>query len=252
MKIIGTGTQKIEQELQERFPDTRTLRMDADTISASNNHEMVLERFEKEKIPILVGTQMVTKGLNFENVTLVGVIDADLSLYVNHFRAAESTFSMLTQVIGRAGRGAHAGRALIQTMTPEHSVIRLAAYQDYDTFFAQEITIRRLHRFPPFGDLMTVLFMGLFERDTLAAAERFRQQLEKTLRENELWPDAMQILGPSPASVAKINNSYRFRLMLQCDNTRLVRLLLAQLLKTFMKDKTNKGINVLLDVHSYE
>ena len=119
MKRVGFGTQKVEQELAERFPGVQVLRMDADTITASNNHETILTKFQEEKIPILLGTQMVTKGLNFETVTLVGVLDADMSLYVDNFRAAETTFSMLTQVVGRAGRGQLGGRAIIQTMTPE-------------------------------------------------------------------------------------------------------------------------------------
>ena len=252
MKVIGTGTQKIEQELEERFPGIEILRMDADTVTASNNHERILHRFKEERIPILVGTQMVTKGLNFENVTLVGIVDADLSLYVNHFRAAETTFSVLTQVIGRAGRGAYAGRAMIQTMTPEHSVIQLAARQDYDLFFEQEITLRQLHHFPPFGDLITVLFLGLFEHDTLQAAVSFRRQLEATAYANGMPNDLIQILGPSPAAVAKINNSYRFKLTLQCENSKFIRLLLAQRIKEFSKDKKNKGINVVADIHSYE
>ena len=252
MKILGTGTQKVEQELQARFPHTQVLRMDADTISASNNHEMILERFQKEKVPILIGTQMVTKGLNFEDVTLVGVIDADQSLYINHYRAAETTFSMLTQVIGRAGRGNHTGRAMIQTMTPEHSVIQLAAKQDYQQFFLQEITIRQLHRYPPFGDLLTVLFLGRIEQETLSGAVDFRRMLETAAAAYGISPKQLQILGPSPASVAKINNSYRFRLMLQCESTKNMRRLLSQLLKTFLKDKKNKGIHVVVDVHSYE
>jgi len=252
LKPLGTGTQKLEQELHDLFGDIEILRMDADTISASNSHEFILEKFRKEQIPILIGTQMVTKGLNFDQVTLVGVIDADMSLYVNHFRASETTFSMLTQVIGRSGRGENPGRAVIQTLTPEHSVIQLAAKQDYETFFEQELTIRRLHRFPPFGDLFTVMFMGVFEQDTLSAAVTFRQKLELAAQQNGMDPSGFQILGPSPAAVAKINNSYRFRLTLQCENTRLVRLLLSQLLKDFTKDKKNKGISAFADLNSYE
>ena len=245
MKIVGTGTQKVEQELQERFPGVPALRMDADTITASNSHEAILERFRTEKIPILIGTQMVTKGLNFENVTLVGVIDADMSLYVNHFRASETTFSMLTQVIGRSGRGAYQGRAMIQTMTPEHSVIRLAACQDYDRFFEQEITLRQLHGFPPFADLFTVEFIGLFDSATLSAAYDFRCMLEQAGPE-------LQILGPSPAPVAKVNNRYRYRLTVRCGNSRPVRLLLSQQLQLFSKDKKHKGITAIADINSYE
>ena len=252
LKPLGTGTQKLEQELREQFGEIGILRMDADTISASNSHEVILEKFRKKQIPVLIGTQMVTKGLNFDQVTLVGVIDADASLYVNHFRASETTFSMLTQVIGRSGRGENPGRAIIQTLTPEHSVIQLAAQQDYETFFEQELTIRRLHRFPPFGDLFTVMFLGFFEQDTLSAAVAFRQDLELAIRSNGLTPSDFQILGPSPAAVAKVNNSYRFRLTLQCENSRVIRLLLSQQLKMFSKDKKNKGITAFADLNSYE
>ena len=252
MKVLGTGTQKIEQELQELLPGIGVLRMDADTISASNNHEAILERFEKEQIPVLLGTQMVTKGLNFDNVTLVGVVDADLSLYVDHFRAAETTFSMLTQVVGRAGRGTHPGMAMIQTMTPEHAVIRLAANQDYDSFFDLELRIRRLHRCPPFCDLFTVVFFGRIEDQTFFAAKEFRRQLETALHEQVFSEQQMAVLGPSPAAVAKINNTYRFRLTLQCRNSRSIRLLLSRLLKDFAKEKRNRGINAYADINAYE
>ena len=252
MKTVGTGTQKVEQEIRQLFPEIEVLRMDADTVSASNSHEAILNRFQKEKIPVLIGTQMVTKGLNFENVTLVGVVDADMSLYVNHFRAAETTFSMLTQVIGRSGRGEMAGRAMIQTMTPEHTVISLAAQQDYDTFFDLEITMRQMHRCPPFGDLFSIHFSGPFETQTQASAYWFRQQLEAAIGQSEFANAGYQVLGPSPAAVAKVNNTFRYGLTLRCANSRNLRLLLAQLLKRFSKEKYNKGITAFADINSYE
>ena len=252
LKVVGTGTQKVETELLELLPDTRLLRMDADTISASNPHEAILEKFRKENVPILLGTQMVTKGLNFENVTLVGVVDADMSLYVNHYRAAETTFSMLTQVVGRAGRGEKNGIAMIQTMTPEHHVIRLAAAQDYDGFYDTEIRLRQLHGCPPFADLFTVLFSGPFEVPTLDAAKEFRRMLEAMLTRQEYREIPMEILGPSPAAVAKINNAFRFRLTIKCENSRPVRLLLSHLLKTFAKDQKHHRISAFADINSYE
>ena len=252
MKTVGTGTQKVEQEIRQLFPEIEVLRMDADTVSASNSHEAILNRFQKEKIPVLIGTQMVTKGLNFENVTLVGVVDADMSLYVNHFRAAETTFSMLTQVIGRSGRGEMAGRAMIQTMTPEHTVISLAAQQDYDAFFDLEITMRQMHRCPPFGDLFSIHFSGPFETQTQASAYWFRQQLEAAIGQSEFANAGYQVLGPSPAAVAKVNNTFRYGLTLRCANSRNLRLLLAQLLKRFSKEKYNKGITAFADINSYE
>ncbi len=252
LKAVGSGTQQIEQELRELFPDTEILRMDADTISATNSHEALLERFRKKNIPILLGTQMVTKGLNFENVTLVGVLNADMSLYVNHFRAAETTFSMLTQVVGRSGRGIKLGRAIIQTMTPEHSVIRLAARQEYDRFYELEISLRSLQKAPPFSDIFTIMFVGLFEAQTVAAAGFFRQQLDLMLQNpmyRELW---LEVYGPSPAPVAKINHSYRYRVILHGSNQRPMRQLLAHLLQIFAKDKISKGVTAYVDVNAYE
>lgn len=252
LKPVGTGTQKVEQELHTLYPDMPVLRMDADTISASNPHEAVLERFQKENIPVLVGTQMVTKGLNFENVTLVGVVDADMSLYVDHYRAAETTFSMITQVVGRSGRGTHAGRAVIQTMTPEHSVIQLAAAQNYAQFYDLEITLRQLHQCPPFGDLFTVSFSGPFEDRTLASAAIFRTQLESMLHSPAYQAVQARILGPAPAVIAKINNIYRYRLVLYCSNQKPVRQLLSYVLQLFAKDRRNKGVTAFIDVNSYE
>ena len=158
MKHIGFGTQKVEEELTRLFPGTELLRMDADT--TAGGHEEILQTFERERVPILLGTQMVAKGLDFENVTLVGVLSADISLYVDNYRAAERTFSLLTQVVGRAGRGGKTGRAVIQTYTPGNDVIRCAARQDYDAFYESEIRMRRLRRYPPFADLFTVTVSG--------------------------------------------------------------------------------------------
>lgn len=252
LKIVGTGTQKIEAELSQLLPTTPVLRMDADTVTISNNHEAILEKFQTERIPVLIGTQMVTKGLNFENVTLVGVVDADMSLYVNHYRAAETTFSMLTQVIGRSGRGNKPGTAIIQTMTPEHAVIRMAAAQDYDAFYNMEIEIRRLQGCPPFCDLFTVQFSGLYEEQVLHGAWDFRHALEAMLKRPEYAEQALEILGPSPAAIAKINHAYRYRLTIKCENTKQFRLLLAHLLKTFTKEQKHKGVSAYADINSYE
>jgi primosomal protein N' (replication factor Y) len=163
MRPLGVGTQKVEQELSETFPGVGILRMDADTVGATHAHETLLRRFEAERTPILIGTQMVAKGLDFENVTLVGVLAADLSLYVDHFRAGERTFSLLSQVVGRAGRGGKRGRAVIQTYTPDNDVIRAAAAQDYEAFYRSEIRMRALRRYPPFGDLITLTVTGADE-----------------------------------------------------------------------------------------
>ena len=252
LKPIGTGTQKVVEELAALLPDTPVLRMDADTVGAVNSHEKLLAKFESERIPLLVGTQMVAKGLDFENVTLVGVLDADLSLYVDNYRAAETTFSMITQVVGRAGRGASSGTALVQTMTPENAVILLAARQDYDRFYQMETELRRLRGCPPFQDLFVVTFTGAFEDRVAAGARRFRELLWQMCRLEAYRDWKIQVLGPAPAAVVKVNNRYRYRLTLSCTNTRQVRRLIAYLLQIFMKDGQSRGVTAFADVNPYD
>ena len=252
LKLVGTGTQRVQLELEELFPGIRTLRMDADTVSATNPHERILRRFREEHLDVLIGTQMVTKGLNFEDVTLVGVLDADLSLYVNSFRAAETTFSMLTQVIGRSGRGLSEGSAVIQTFTPDNTVIRLAAAQDYDKFYEMELSLRELRGCPPFCDLITVTFCGGQEQPLLAGASRFRTHLAAALQQEPYRSIAMRILGPAPAAIARINNVYRYQLTLAARVDRLVLRLVAALLREFAKDKQNRGITAFADLNAHD
>jgi len=247
--FIGVGTQKVQEELAELFPGVEVLRLDADTVSAAHPHEEILDRFRKERVPILVGTQMVAKGLDFENVTLVGVIAPDLSLYVDDFRAAERTFSLLTQVVGRAGRGGRLGRAVIQTYTPENDVIRFAAAQDYGNFYRTELPMRRLRGLPPFLDKVTIAASGLEEGAVLRCCVRLRRELEPAFaRLGGPW----QILGPAPAGVAKVNDRYRYRLTLCGRLDRPARALLARALRAAQKDKENKGVSVFADVDPYE
>ncbi len=251
-KQIGVGTQKIQEQLGKHFGSESILRMDADTVSAVNTHEKLLHRFQEEQIPILLGTQMVAKGLNFENVTLVGVLDADLALYIGDYRAAENTFSMITQVIGRAGRGALGGRALIQTMTPENQVIRLAAQQDYDAFYRMEIPLRQLRGCPPFCDLISLTFCGREEERIWRAAQSFRSILLGNLNSEYYRDQQVRILGPAPAQVARVNFVYRCKLTLSCRNTRPLRQLLSHLIREFYKEKGNRGIGIYADVNGNE
>ncbi len=249
-KPIGVGTQKAEEELKVLLPGLTVDRMDADTVSAAHTHEQILRHFQQEKVNVLLGTQMVAKGLNLPEVTLVGVLDADLSLYADSFRAAETTFHMLTQVVGRAGRGDTPGKAVIQTLAPEHQVIGLGAKQDYDGFYKLELPLRRLQSLPPFGDLVTVTFSGQEEPNVLQGAEKFRLSLCACLRE-EAIPDCT-VLGPAPCAVPKINYHFRYRLMLRCRLTRPLRGLLAQLLRQFWQDRQTRGVSAFVDVNGYE
>ena len=250
LKAIGTGTQKVQQELAALFPDMETSRMDADTVSAVNTHEKILEHFQKENVPVLLGTQMVAKGLNLPNVTLVGVLDGDLSLYSGGFRAGETTFNMLTQVVGRAGRGDSAGRAVIQTLQPEHQVIGLAAKQDYDGFYDLEIRFRQAQAAPPFGDFALVTFSGQEEGQVLRGAAVFRDSLNAWLR--QVPEEKCGVLGPAPCVVPKVNYNYRYQLTLRCHMTRPLRQLLAALLRKFSQDKANRGVNAYIDVNGYD
>lgn len=247
-QLIGTGTQKLQEELAELFPQTQIMRMDTDTVTATQTHEKLLTRFQKERIPILVGTQMVAKGLDFENVTLVGVIDADLALYVDDFRAAERTFSLLTQVIGRAGRGQKRGRAVIQTYTPEHEVIRFAVRQDYDGFYDQEINLRQLRGFPPFSDIFILSVSGPAEAVVLQACMILRNTIEAALNtEPELADQPLRLLGPAADRVPKVNNRYRYHLTLCGKNNRALRNLISYLLRGAQNDKRFRGVSVFAD-----
>ena len=252
MKAMGTGTQKVEQELKGLFPEMAVDRMDADTVSAVNTHERILEHFQKENVPVLLGTQMVAKGLNLPKVTLVGVLDADLSLYTGGYRAGETTFNLLTQVVGRAGRGERTGRAVIQTMVPGHQLIRLAAMQDYDGFYEMEIRLRQVQNAPPFGDELMVTFQGEEEGLVLRGAVKFRDSLIACLGQSQYASEKAQVLGPAPCPVPKINYHYRYRLTVNCRMTRQLRQLVAWLLMEFGKDKQNRGLSAFADVNGYE
>ena len=226
--------------------------MDADTVSAVNTHEKILDRFQQEKIPVLIGTQMVAKGLNLPRVTLVGVLDADLSLYTGGYRAGETTFNMLTQVVGRAGRGEAPGQAMIQTLVPEHQVIRLAAEQNYDGFYDLEINLRRVQNAPPFGDFGLITFTGQEETAVLRGAAKFRDSLTACLKEPAYQQEICTVLGPAPCPVPKINYNYRYRLTLHCRMTKNLRYLLAHLLRQFSKDNMNRNVSAFIDINGFE
>ena len=250
MKRVGAGTQKVEQELNELFPETKVLRMDADTVAAANGHEQLLRRFQEEKIPILLGTQMVAKGLDFENVTLVGVLAADLSLYVDNYHAPERTFSLLAQVIGRAGRGDKQGRAVIQTFTPENDVIRAAAVQDYDAFYESEIRMRRVRRYPPFADLFSLTVSGVDEGRVVRSAQLLRDALLAAAKRDGIRELQLEVLGPAAASVVRVNNRYRYRIYICGKNCAELRALIAEYIRAFYKHRENRSLDIFADCNA--
>ena len=252
MKQVGTGTQKVEQELLDLFPGTKVARMDTDTVNAVNTHEVILSRFRQENIPVLVGTQMVAKGLDMPNVTLVGVLDGDLSLYSDSYRAAETTFNMLTQVVGRAGRGQQEGRAIIQTYAPQNKVITMASRQDYDGFYETEIAVRQLQNLPPFGDLIHLTFTGQEEGRVLHGSAKFAASLQACMKQPPFAGQTWSVLGPAPCPVPKINYNFRYRLTLRCKADKHLRALIAHLLRQFAQDKENRGVSVFADINGYE
>jgi len=246
LNFVGSGTQKIEEELHELFPETEVVRLDTDTVSGAGSHDVLLNRFKDEKIPILIGTQMVTKGLDFPNVTLVGVLLADQSLYAGDYRASERTFSLITQVVGRSGRGEVAGRAVIQTFTPQNQVIMQAAQQDYDGFYSSELEMRRLQWCPPFSELFAVTAVGQNETAVLCSLNTAKQILTKELAGRA----DVRILGPAPLSVVRVNLSFRYRLTLSCKEDRAVRELISNVIIFCNTNKEFKGVTVFGDINA--
>ena len=242
LKRVGAGTQLVVEELEKRFPGVEVLRMDTDSVAPVGSHELLFQRFREEKIPIMVGTQMVTKGLNFENVTLVGVISADQSLYAGDYRAGERTFSLITQVVGRSGRGEKPGRAVIQTFTPGNETIEQAARQDYEAFYESELQLRRLQNAPPFADFLAVTLSGRDEDQVIRAGEAVRSGLEK-----RIGPDKASFLGPTPLAVVKVNDRYRYRVHIACRADAGIRGELSRIVIETNQDKRFRGVSVYAD-----
>ena len=252
LKRVGSGTQKVEQELAALFPGTRVLRMDADTVAAAHGHEALLKEFTQKNIPILLGTQMVAKGLDFENVTLVGVLDADLSLYVQNYHAAERTYSLLAQVVGRAGRGERVGRAVIQTYHPENEVIQAAAKQDYEAFYQNELRLRRLRRYPPFADLFTLTVSGSEEVRVIAAVRALCDALRLASAKEPLRALEPEVLGPAGAPVVKVNDRYRYCVYLCGRSDSVLRRTVSEYLLAFSARKENRGLDIFADCNALQ
>ena len=242
----GAGTQRAEEQLRQSFPDARILRLDTDSAMSRASYEKKLRAFARGEYDIIIGTQMVAKGLDFEKVTLAGVLSADQALYSDDFRSSERAFDLLTQVVGRSGRGNLKGRAVIQTYTPENPVIRLAAAQDYPAFYRDEIRFRKAMLYPPFADLAVVGFIGQSEEKTRAASLFFLRLLEGEAARG--YPDLpLRILNPSPAAVVKVSNKYRYKIIIKCRNSKPFRALLSGVLTAFGKEREFSSVTALID-----
>ena len=248
LQYRGFGTQKAEEELAKLFPDARVLRMDQDSTAAKDAHEKLLAKFADHEYDIMVGTQMVAKGLDFEDVTLVGVLGIDSLLFAQGFRAYENVFSLITQVVGRSGRAKAPGFAIIQTTDPDNPVLNLAAAQDYDAFFEQEIAYRKLGLYPPFCGLCVIGFAGAKEIETARAAARFAALLGQQAAKQPDLP--LRVLGPTPGSIEKINDTYRYKLTIKCRNDRRFRDLVRSALELYEQEKLPSKATVAVDLHS--
>ena len=248
LQYRGFGTQKAEEELAKLFPDARVLRMDQDSTAAKDAHEKLLARFANHEYDIMVGTQMVAKGLDFEDVTLVGVLGIDSLLFAQGFRAYENVFSLITQVVGRSGRARDPGFAIIQTTDPDNPVLNLAAAQDYDAFFEQEIAYRKLGLYPPFCGLCVIGFAGAKEIEVARVAARFAALLGQQAAKQPDLP--LRVLGPTPGSIEKINDTYRYKLTIKCRNDRRFRDLVRSTLERYEQEKLPSKATVAVDLHS--
>lgn len=248
IRYSGYGTQRIEDELASSFPSARILRMDADTTSGKFSHDKLFTAFKNHEYDILIGTQMVAKGLDFPDVTLVGVVNADNSLYDENYNSAERCFDLITQVIGRSGRRDGQGRAVIQTINPYNPTLEFAAMQDYKGFYNNEIALRRAMTYPPYCDIYSVSFVGENENTVALCARSFFEILKEL---NGSGQNKLIVLGPSPAKISKLNNQYHYRLSIKCKNSKKIRLLLNEILKRISKMKEYKDVDVSVDLNPY-
>ena len=248
VRYAGYGTQRIEKELEELLPEAKVIRLDTDSTSTKHSFEKALSAFGNGEYDIMLGTQMVAKGLNFENVTLVGVINADQQLNNDDYRSGERTFDLLTQVVGRSGRGKFKGNAIIQTIAPENNVIKLSEKQDYDGFYNLEIIIRKAMVYPPFCDICAVSFTSANEAKALLTSKAFLQQL-KSLTAEKYKKEKIIVLGPMPPRISKMNNKYRYRLIIKCKNNKSFRNMISEMLISFGKDKKYSDVTVSVDIN---
>lgn len=240
IRYYGTGTQKVEEELQARFPSARILRMDVDTTRKKGAHEKILKAFEEQEADILLGTQMIAKGLDYPNITLVGVLNADTALNLPDFRSSERTFQLLTQVSGRAGRGAKPGEVIVQTFNPEHHSIVLAQAQDYEAFYQQEMILRHQSGYPPFYFTVKITVSHPAEQVVAKKSYQIAEQLK-----NGLSPES-RILGPTPSGIARIKNRYYYQIILKYKHEVHLHRMLREILETSQSEQ-RKNLYVSID-----
>ena len=219
----GMGTQRVEDEIKSLFPSARTIRMDYDSVKKEKGYDKILEAFGNHEYDILLGTQMIAKGLDFKNVTLVGVLNADIGLYQTDFRSGERTFQLLTQVVGRSGRGEEKGIAVIQTYNPDNYAIKLASKHDFKSFYVQEMSYRKKGLYPPYRYLVSLTFLSKSLDDAEVVAERIKSYIQENKKED------INILGPVQPYIPKVNNKYRLRIMIKYKNKELMYELLKEL-----------------------
>lgn len=239
IKEFGAGTEKIEQEVKKLFPNARVLRMDTDTTKGKNSHATILDEFRNGKADILIGTQMIAKGLDFPMVTLVGVIAADLSLNMNDYRSGEITYNLLTQVSGRAGRAEDKGRVFIQTYRPEHYSVVCTAANNYDAYFKEEISFRQIMGYPPFSNIFYVLFSCEDQQKAIAAANLMSAIMAKYNKNN-----MFERLGPVPAVLSKLKNKYRYKIMVKCTDEEKIKAYVLYCLDVFSRQKGYKNVSI--------
>lgn len=249
VRYSGYGTQRIEDELKYILPNARVLRMDADTTAEKFSHDRLFNSFREHEYDILIGTQMVAKGLDFPDVTLVGVVNADNSLYDENYNSSERCFDLITQVIGRSGRRDKSGKAVIQTINPYNPTLEFAASQDYKSFFGNEIALRKSLVYPPYCDIYSASFIGENENTVALCAKAFFSVLKEM---NEINREKLIVLGPSPAKISKLNNNYRYRMSIKCRNSKNIRVMLNEILKRVNKIKEYKDVAISLDLNPYD
>ena len=245
IRYFGTGTQKLEAEINKLFPQASTIRMDIDTVSKKDSHEQILNKFKNENVDILIGTQMIVKGHHFPNVTLVGVIAADGSLNIEDFRANERTFQILTQVAGRAGRE-EKGRVIIQTYNPDSFSIQYAKTQNYKIFYNTEIMLRKSLKYPPFCDIIMLLISGKDEKEVIDISKKLHSIIKQKIKAENL---KILLYSPVPSPIDKIKNKYRWRIIIKCKFDDLIVNSMNSVLEEFYNMKKSESARLIIDLN---